>query len=112
MKLKNFQLTDMLMKMYDNTAEAVFFFDREGRVISMNSTAEQILDPKVLERMAEGEASALCFSCKGYTNEQEIQTCLSCYLANPQDDFSSFQVYLDTRGKGGHSLYGQLSDNR
>ena len=50
--------------------------------------------------MAEGEASALCFSCKGYTNEQEIQTCLSCYLANPQDDFSSFQVYLDTRGKG------------
>lgn len=99
-KLKNFQLTDLLMKMYDNTAEAVFFFDREGRVISMNSTAEQILDPKVLERMAEGEASALCFSCKGYTNEQEIQTCLSCYLANPQDDFSSFQVYLDTRGKG------------
>ena len=50
--------------------------------------------------MAAGDAEAICMSCKGYTNEQELQTCMSCYLKSPDEDFSSFQVYLDTKGKG------------
>jgi len=37
---------------------------------------------------------------KGYTNDKELQTCQSWYLVSTQDDFSSFQVYLDTEGKG------------
>lgn len=100
MDIENFQLTNLLMKMYDNSAEAIFFFDRDGRVLSMNTSAEKILAPEVLDRMAAGDVSAICMSCKGYTSEQELQTCLSCYLASPKDDFSSFQVYLDTEGKG------------
>ncbi|MEK5067383.1 sensor histidine kinase [Sporosarcina sp. FSL K6-1508] len=100
MQLGDFQLTDLLMKMYDNTAEAIFFFDSSGKIIAMNSAAELILDAEVLDSMAEGDVRAICMSCKGYTSETELQTCLSCYLVSPQDDFSSFQVYLDTRGKG------------
>lgn len=100
MDIENFQLTNLLMKMYDNSAEAIFFFDRVGRVISMNASAQNILVPEVLDRMADGDVSAICMSCKGYTSEQELRTCLSCYLVRPQDDFSSFQVYLDTKGKG------------
>ena len=88
------------MKMYDNSAEAIFFFDSDGKVIAMNRAAELILDTDVLDKMAAGDAKAICMSCKGYTNETELQTCLSCYLVSPQDDFSSFQVYLNTRGKG------------
>ncbi len=88
------------MKMFENTAEVIFFFDREGKVIAMNDAAKQILNPDILEQMAKGDPRAICLACKGYTNEQELQTCLSCYIANPQDDFSSFQVYLDTSGKG------------
>ena len=90
----------MLMKMYDNSAESIFFFNREGTVIAMNESAKRILNPNVLGRMAEGEKNAFCMSCQGYTNEQELITCNSCYLVNPNDDFSSFQVYLDTQGKG------------
>lgn len=100
LKLENFQLTSLLMKMYENSAEAIFFFDGKGRVIAMNDSAELIINVEVLSRMADGEANAICFSCKGYTSEQHIQTCVSCYLISPQEDFSSFQVYLDTRGKG------------
>ena len=37
---------------------------------------------------------------KDIRTKQELQTCMSCYLVSPQDDFSSFQVYLDTKGKG------------
>lgn len=100
MKRTDFQLTDMLMKMYDNSAEAIFFFDRFEKVIAMNRAAEQILDTEVVQRMIAGEANAICFSCKGYTSNQELRTCSSCYLENPTSDFSSFQVYLDTKGKG------------
>lgn len=96
----DFQLTDLLMKMYNNSAEAIFFFDRSKKVISMNRAAEQILDTEIVQRMIRGETKAICLSCKGYTSDQELQTCFSCYLENPVSDFSSFQVYLDTFGKG------------
>ena len=94
------KLTDLLMKMYNNAAEAIFFFDRFKKVVSMNEAAEQILDKKIVQRMIQGETKAICLSCKGYTSEQELQTCFSCYLEDSVADFSSFQVYLDTKGKG------------
>jgi len=100
MKLDDFQMTNLLMKMYEKSAEAIFFFDRNGNVMTMNHSAKQILNVDVISRMVEGEENAICFTCKGYTNEQDLKTCVSCYLFNPQEDFSSFQVYLDTRGKG------------
>ena len=100
MHFGNFQLTDLLMKMYDNSAEAIFFFDSAGKVIAMNSAAELIIGGEALAGMIAGDVKAICMSCKGYTSETELQTCLSCYLVSPQKDFSSFQVYLDTRGKG------------
>lgn len=100
MKKTNVKLTDLLMKMYNNAAEAIFFFDRFKKVVSMNKAAEQILDKDVVRRMIQGEVKAICLSCKGYTSEQELKTCLSCYLEDSVADFSSFQVYLDTRGKG------------
>ncbi|WP_318614859.1 ATP-binding protein [Sporosarcina sp. YIM B06819] len=99
-RLDNLQLQDLLMKMYDNSAEAIFFFDRNRKVISMNNAAELILDPDVLDRIAAGDSEAICLPCKGYTSEQELRTCLSCYIKNPQQDLTSFQVYLDTKGKG------------
>ncbi|AOV08964.1 sensor histidine kinase [Sporosarcina ureilytica] len=99
-ELLNNQLTSLLMKMYDNSGEAIFFFDRSKRVIAMNRVAEKILDTEVVKRMMGGERKAICLSCKGYTSEQELRTCVSCYLSNPSADFSSFQVYLDTTGKG------------
>lgn len=100
MKRTDFQLADLLMKMYDNSAEAIFFFDRNEKVIAMNEAAEQILDADIVQRMIEGERKAICISCKGYTSSQELKTCFSCYLDNPSSDFSSFQVYLDTKDKG------------
>lgn len=96
----DFQLTNLLMKMYDNTAEAIFFFDRSGKVIAMNGSAELILNSDVLDQMSKGNERAICRACKGYTSEQEQKTCQACFLMNPFDDFSSFQVYLDTYGKG------------
>ncbi len=99
-RISDSQLTDLLMKLFDNSAEAIFFFDHHGKVIAMNHAAELILDAEVLDRMAAGDKEAICLSCKGYTSEQEMQTCMSCYMKNPQQDISSFQVYLDTRGKG------------
>ncbi|MHA6258810.1 PAS domain-containing sensor histidine kinase [Sporosarcina sp. CAU 1771] len=99
-EIESIQLTNLLMKMYDNSAEAIFFFDQNGKVLSMNTSAQLIVGAEVLDKMVRGEEKAICMSCKGYTNEEEMQTCLSCYLVNPVDDFSSFQVYLDTVGKG------------
>lgn len=96
----DFQLTDLLMKMYNHSVEAIFFFDQSKKVISMNKAAEQILNKEIVQKMIQGEEKAICLSCKGYTSPHELQTCFSCYLENPIGDFSSFQVYLDTLGKG------------
>lgn len=100
MEKNNFQLTDLLMKMHDHSSEAIFFFDREGKLMSMNNAAKLILDKKVIERMVAGDPKAICMSCHGYTSELEMRTCTSCYMVDVENDFSSFQVYLDTRGRG------------
>ena len=99
-EIEDFQLTSLLMKMYDNSAEAIFLFNRKGKVIAMNDAAKLILDVDVLARIEEGLADGFCYACKGYTSEEELKTCVSCYLTNLQVDFSSFQVYLETRGRG------------
>lgn len=96
----DFQLTDLLIKMYNHSVEAIFFFDQSKKIISMNKAAEQILDKAIVQKMIQGEEKAICLSCKGYTSAHELQTCTACYLENPERDFSSFQVYLDTLGKG------------
>lgn len=99
-RVSDAQLTDLLLKLFENSAEAIFFFDQHGKVIALNHAAELILGAEVLDRMAAGDKEAICLTCKGYTSEQEMQTCMSCYMKNPQQDISSFQVYLDTKGKG------------
>ncbi len=100
MEIENFQLTNLLMKMYEKSAEAIFFFDDKQRVLAMNPSAENILDVDVIDKIIAGKRGAICLPCKGYTSEHEIRTCLTCYLMNPEEDFSSFQVYLETKGKG------------
>lgn len=98
--MEGFQLTDLLMKMYVNSTEAIFFFNNANEVIAMNNSAEKVLDIDIVNQMIDRRNNAFCSSCKGYTSEQELQTCDSCYLANSEGDFSSFQVYIQTRGKG------------
>ena len=99
-RIPDIHLTNLLMKMFDNSTEAIFFFTVDGQMISLNEAAKQIIDVDVLNRMIAGEEKAFCLSCKGFTSEQEIQTCASCYMQNPTNDFSSFQVFLDTKGQG------------
>ncbi len=88
------------MQLYDHSDEAIFFFDREGTVISMNQAAEDILDPQVALLMKSGSTEAICLACKGFTSEEEEQTCISCYMADPDQNIPSFQVFLDTVGRG------------
>lgn len=96
----NFQLEKLLTKMYTNSNEAIFFFNEFSEIIEMNDAAESILDIEIINDLVNGEKDAFCSACQGYTSEKEIQTCSACYLANPGGDFSSFQVYIQTRGKG------------
>ncbi|MDQ0194780.1 PAS domain-containing sensor histidine kinase [Paenibacillus wynnii] len=93
-------LTLLLGKMYENSIEAIFFIDRDGKVLAMNPAAENILDTDVIERMYRNEENSLCQSCQGYMSEQEAISCCNCYLVSPKEDFSSFQVYLKTRNQG------------
>ncbi len=93
-------INNLLMSMFNNSSEAIFFFDASGKVISMNNSAELILDSEVLKQMAVGDPKAICGTCKGYTSEFETQTCQSCYLSNSAEDFTSFQIHLDTKDVG------------
>ncbi|GIO59551.1 MULTISPECIES: sensor histidine kinase [Paenibacillus] len=93
-------LNDLLKKMYANSMEAIFFIDEKGSVVAMNPAAENILDIDVIERMQSGVDDSFCQACKGYTDEKDQISCSKCYLDYPKGDFSSFQVYLQTRGEG------------
>lgn len=98
---KNDQLIDLMLKMYENSTEAIFFFSSEGQTISMNPAAEKIMNVHVLEQLKKGAENAICNVCRGYTSESDLTTCKDCYFTSSNDgNFSSFQVFLETAGKG------------
>lgn len=98
---KKDQLVDLMLKMYENSTEAIFFFSSEGKTISMNPAAKNIMDIQVVDQLKKGAENALCNVCRGYTSESELVTCKDCYFTSSNhEDFSSFQVFLETAGKG------------
>ncbi|KIL51228.1 histidine kinase [Jeotgalibacillus alimentarius] len=99
-QITNEKMMAFLIKMYENSSEAIFFLDGEGEILALNPSAEQIINPSVLEAIQQGTISSLCSFCRGYTSDEELMSCTNCYLKNPEGDFSSFQVYLETRNKG------------
>lgn len=88
------------MKMYKNSTEAIFFLDNSAKILSLNPAAERIIDPSVIESIKNGKAHTLCSLCRGYTSSEEHITCSNCYVNDKEGNFTSFQVYLDTRDKG------------
>lgn len=93
-------MSELLRSMYKNSSEAIFFVNSEGEILHMNPAAENILDLDVIEQLHKGEAVSICNSCAGYMSEEAMISCVNCFLRNTKEDFSSFQVYLNTRGKG------------
>ncbi|WP_339252184.1 sensor histidine kinase [Sporosarcina sp. FSL W8-0480] len=93
-------LPNLLMNLYGNSDEAIFFFDRDGKALMMNAAAEEIIDKDVYEQMMAGSAGAICKTCRGYMSTDELMTCDACYMSIPDIDISSFQVYFDTKGRG------------
>lgn len=93
-------LQNYLLKMYDNSSEAIFFFNVVGNLVYLNNAAKQIVDIEVIEKMFLGEANAICLTCHGYTSEDALVTCKSCYFHEESRDFSSFQLFLNTKNEG------------
>ncbi|HIW31836.1 MAG TPA: sensor histidine kinase [Candidatus Paenibacillus intestinavium] len=85
--------------LFNNSSEAMFLFDAQGIMIGMNPAAEYILDPNVLEKILTKEENKFCYACRGYTSEEELMTCMNCYLSDPTADRTSFQIYLETKSK-------------
>lgn len=95
------QFNVMMSQLFENAMEAIFFFNREGKVIAMNPAAQQIVDEDLLERVSMGEEQAICGTCRGYTSEKEVRTCMDCYMHRPESvEMSSFQVFLQTKQGG------------
>lgn len=99
-QLSQISLPDILVDFFHHTNEKIFVFDRENKVITMNQSAKDILKDEAFNEMLEGNPKAICRACRGYTTEEELRTCDSCYVMESKGDFVSFQVYLDTKGKG------------
>ncbi|WP_229696386.1 sensor histidine kinase [Paenibacillus albidus] len=95
------QLGSLMTKLFENSTEAIFFFDKEGQALAMNPAAEDIVDSDILRQLYQGNSHALCGTCRGYTSETELRTCLNCYFSSSDmEDIPSFQVYLETKDKG------------
>ncbi|WP_379134130.1 ATP-binding protein [Paenibacillus sp. sgz500958] len=95
------QLHALLTKLFQNSTEAIFFFDKEGKALAMNPAAERIVDIDILKQLYQGKTLAFCGTCRGYTSDTELHTCLNCYFSTPESyDFTSYQVYLETKDKG------------
>ncbi|WP_334074446.1 sensor histidine kinase [Paenibacillus sp. A14] len=92
--------SELLGNMYRNSPEAVLFFDAGNRIFAMNPAAERMFNPRMMNRLSSGGNNDFCFSCRGYTSEEELMSCLNCYLSSPSNDFTSFQVFLETKERG------------
>jgi len=99
-KMTNIHLPDILMKFFQNSLDKIFIFDRHSQIIALNDAAKNILPNDVFNELISGHTKAICTVCEGYTTEDEMQTCQSCYLFDREDDINSFQVYLDTIDEG------------
>lgn len=94
-------LGTLMRKLYENSKEAIFFFDKTGKLLAMNPAAEEIVTEDILLNMHMGNENALCGICRGYTSDTEQRTCLDCYFQLPEsEEQASFQVYLETKNKG------------
>src|SRR5690625_2312628 len=100
MNLSQVSLPEVLINLFNNSSEKIFIFDCDGKVITMNNAAKDILKDEVFDQMIAGDPQAICKTCRGYTTEEALRTCESCYIMDTQQDVVSFQVYLDTIGKG------------
>src|SRR5690606_12532847 len=98
--MENKQMNELMERLFYESSEAIFFFNRHNQLINMNPAAEEILDPYVKENLLAKVDKGFCLTCRGFTNEKEEMTCEGCFMGNPNQDFTSFQVFLDTRGKG------------
>ncbi|CAM3456606.1 sensor histidine kinase [Saccharibacillus brassicae] len=95
------RMNPLMMKLFQNSKEAIFFFDKTGRALAMNPAAEEIVSDDVLMKLYQGSDNALCGTCRGYTSDTEQRTCLDCYMKIPEsEEHTSFQVYLETKNKG------------
>ena len=55
----NEQLSHLLMKLYGNSDEAIFFFDRQGQALAINAAAKEIVDDDVYKQMMAGSTGDL-----------------------------------------------------
>lgn len=90
----DFQLEDSMMKMYYNSTEAIIFLNSKGNVLALNPAAKSLLSHDVLKQIHGAENDVICQFCMGYTNEEELMSCFNCFFNKPENDFTSFQVYL------------------
>src|SRR5690625_8022601 len=95
-KMTNIHLPDILMKFFQNSLDKIFIFDRHSQIIALNDAAKNILPNDVFNELISGHTKVICTVCEGYTTEDEMQTCQSCYLIDRVDNIISFQVYFDT----------------
>ncbi len=94
-------LNILMLKLFENSREAIFFFDREGKTLAMNPAASSIVDSDFLDQLEQGNSLALCSTCRGYTSDHELRTCSNCFFHTTEsEDFTSYQVYLETKYKG------------
>lgn len=95
------QVDSLMAKLFENSTEAIFFFDKEGKSLAMNPAAERIVDDSILRQLYQGKSMAFCGTCRGYSSPTELLTCLNCYFITPEsEDFTSYQVYLETKDQG------------
>jgi len=101
MPISSQMIMTLMDSLYRNNIEPIFFFDAKGAIIDMNPAAENILDPSELASMQRNEEhSPFCITCRGYTSDNELMSCINCFMSHTQAEFSSFQVYLNTKDKG------------
>lgn len=97
MKLSEASLPEILVNLFNHADEKIFVFDRNNKVITMNQSAKDILRDDAFYEMVSGNPQAICRACRGFMTEEHVRTCESCYISNTTTDFTSFQVYLDTK---------------
>lgn len=95
-EMTQISLPNVLMKFFQNSSDKIFIFDRDTQILALNDAAKNILPDDVFKRLLSGQTKAICSVCEGYTSEDAMRTCQSCYLFDRSNDVHAFQVYFNT----------------
>lgn len=86
-------LLQYLQTFFDQSNEIIFFLDDDGNIIYRNKASQDIVGKELQSQLDK----AICTHCEGFTDENNMVTCIGCFLSQNVDNKFDFQIFMTNK---------------